>query len=652
METPMEVLRSSRISRHLPVLAAVCLLAFPVSAAAVGANPIAYELKFERPNSHLLDVTMHVDALSGATVDFAIPDWAPGSYYIENYSANVQRFRTVTRGGGTFVPFEKKGGKTYGEVDGATADGKQLAWRKTDSQTWRVELAGSTSVTITYQVYANTLQNNIAQYNERHAFIGGPSVWMYVVGAKDRPATLSIAVPNGWRVATGMDHTSATTFQSPNYDTFADCPLEISDFAEKDFEVLGTKYHVIVHDVMGQKDFAKFADDLQKAVAAEVPIFQPVAGTSGQAAPFKEYYFIFHVWPKTGGGLEHLNSTQIDFGADWDATEPAPGYVNRYDLKLFVAAHEFFHAWNVKRLRPLPLGPFDYSQMVHTPSLWISEGLTSYYGALALAHAGLITPEQYLDAIGQLITKFEAQPGRSERSIEDTSWDTWFPRDSVIHQDNNLLNTWYSYYDGGQIMGHILDFAIRHDTNNQKSLDDWMRLLYSRHALPKPGFEPNDAIKAASEVAGTDLSGIFRQYISGKEPIPYEQYFAYSGITVEKKLDSAKPWIGIDTTKNDDGRAKVRNIIPGSPTESAGLDRDDIVYAVDSRAADFDGFTKEIAAHKPGDTVRVTVLRLGEFKEFTITIKANPNPTYTLKLMEHPTDQQKAIYNSWLGIKQ
>ncbi|MGA7841328.1 MAG: hypothetical protein WCA34_10440, partial [Candidatus Acidiferrales bacterium] len=223
---------SSRFLRYLPLLAAVCVLAFPSRAAASGANPVSYELKFERPNSHLLDVTMHVDALSGATVDFAIPDWAPGSYYIENYAANVQRFRAHS------------------------ASGQELTWRKTDSQTWRIDLAGAKSVTVEYQVYANTLQNNIAQYNERHAFIGGPSVWMYVVGAKDRPATLSIAVPSGWRVATGMDHTSATTFEAPNYDTFADCPLEISDFAEKDFEVLGTKYHVIVHDVMGQKDFA------------------------------------------------------------------------------------------------------------------------------------------------------------------------------------------------------------------------------------------------------------------------------------------------------------------------------------------------------------------------------------------------------------
>ena len=621
----MESQLSSRFLRYLLLLAAVCLLAF--SAAASAANPVSYELKFERPNSHLLDVTIHADSLSGTTVDFGIPDWAPGSYYIENYAANVQRFRA------------------------RSAAGQELNWRKTDSQTWRIDLAGAKSVTIEYQVYANTLQNNIAQYNERHAFIGGPSVWMYLVGGKDRPTTLSIAAPSGWRVATGMDHTSATTFQSPNYDTFADCPLEISDFAEKDFEVLGTKYHVIVHDVMGQKDFAKFVDDLQKVVAQEVPVFQAVAGTSGQGAPFKDYYFIFHVWPKTGGGLEHLNSTQINFTADWDSTEPAPGFVNRYDLKLFVSAHEFFHAWNVKRLRPLPLGPFDYSQMVHTPSLWISEGLTSYYGALALVHAGLITPDQYLDSISQLITKFEALPGRGERSIEDTSWDTWFPRGGAVQQANNLANTYYSYYDGGQIMGHILDFAIRQDTKNQKSLDDWMRLLYSRYALPKPGFEPEDPIKAASEVAGTDVSDLFGRYISGKDAIPYEKYFTYAGISVEKKLDASKPWTGIDTTKNDDGHAKIRNIIPGSPAETAGLDRDDIIYALDSRALDSDGFTKEISARKPGDTVRITVLRLGEFKELSVPVVANPYPTYTLKPIEHPTDAQKAIYNSWLGIK-
>jgi len=502
---------------------------------------------------------------------------------------------------------------------------------------------------VSYQVFGDTLRNNQAQYNERHAFIGGPSVWMYLVGGKQRPIELSIAVPAGWKVATGMERTSDHTFRAADYDWFADAPVEISDFAQKDFQVLGSTYHVIVHDTLGRKDFAKFTQDLQKFVEIIVPIFQPVTGTD-QAAPFKEYWFLFHIWPGTGGGLEHLNSTQINFSKDWDSTDPVPGRGNQYDVKLYVSAHEFFHAWNVKRLRPRPLGPFDYSRMVHNPSLWISEGLTSYYGSLALERAGLLTPQQYLDGIADLITKFEQEPGRQERTIEDTSWDTWFFRGDNIVQ-NNLANTLYSYYDGGQIMGHILDFAIRQQTNNQKSLDDWMRLLYSRYALPKPGFEPDDAVKAASEVAGSDLSAIFSQYIGGKEPIPYEKYFAYAGIAVEKKLESDKVWIGVATDKSDDGRAKIKNVIPGSPAEAAGLDRDDVVIAVDLHVVNADTFPRAVSDHKPGDTIRVTLIRLGELKEIPVTVAANPYPTYKLKPMEHPTEQQKAIYNSWMAIK-
>ena len=589
------------------------------------ADPLHYELRFERPSTHLMDVTIRAADLEGPSVEFAMPDWAPGSYYLENYSANVQAFRAVG------------------------SDGKELSWRKTDSQTWRVELGGANAVTVSYQVFGDTLRNNQAQYNERHAFIGGPSVWMYLVGGKERPVELTIAVPTGWKVATGMERTSDHAFRAADYNWFADAPLEISDFAEKDFQVLGTTYHVIVHDMEDQKDFSKFTQDAQKFVETIVPMFSSVTGAE-QAAPFKDYWFLFHVWPNTGGGLEHLNSTQINFSRGWDAQVPAPGYGTQYNLKLFVTAHEFLHAWNVKRLRPLPLGPFDYSQMVHTPSLWISEGLTSYYGELALERAGLISPQQYLDEISYTITNFEQNPGRRERSIEDTSWDTWFNGDTVI-QLNNLKNTNYSYYDGGQIMGHILDFAIRQNTKNQKSLDDWMRLLYSRYALPKPGFQPDDAVKAASEVAGVDVSEIFSKYISGKEPIPYEKYFAYAGIAVEKKLDPEKPWLGVSHSKSDDGHAKITNVIPGSSAGTAGLDRDDVVIGIDGRTVDEDAFNETILEHKPGDTLHITVIRLGEIKEIPVTLIASPYPAYKLKPMENPSDQQKAMYNSWMGIK-
>jgi predicted metalloprotease with PDZ domain len=587
-------------------------------------SALRYELRFEKPNTHLVDVTIHDDGLNGRSVQFAIPDWAPGSYYIMNYSAEVQGFHA------------------------SDASGHALSWRKTDGQTWRMELAGAKSVTIQYQVYGNTLINNLLQYNDRHVFFGGPSVWMYQTDGKDRPIKLAIQPPVGWKIATGMHRESPTDFSAPNYDTFADCPFEISAYTEKTFVVQGTTYHVIVHDVENQADFTKFSADLQKAVASIVPMWASVTGTS-QPAPFKDYWFLFHVWPHTGGGLEHLNSTEIDFGTPFDDASTIGPYHKLYDLKLSISAHEFFHAWNVKRLRPLPLGPFDYTREVHTPSLWISEGLTSYYADLTLARAGIITPEEYLNRIALLITNFEQLPGRHERSIEDTSWDTWYTR---LKTENNLNNTSYSYYDGGQLVGHLLDFAIRHDTGNQKSLDDWMRLLYSRYALPKPGFEPTDAVKAVTEISGTNMSDFFQRYISGKEPLPYDEYFAYAGIAVTKEAQTSKPWLGIAQKLNDGGQMAIDQVIPGSPAEIAGLSKGDIVAAVDGRLVDDDNdLSGMMSAKKPGDIVRVAVWRDGELREFDATLRPNPYFTYSLKPMPNPTPEQQAIYKSWLGLK-
>jgi predicted metalloprotease with PDZ domain len=217
--------------------------------------------------------------------------------------------------------------------------------------------------------------------------------------------------------------------------------------------------------------------------------------------------------------------------------------------------------------------------------------------------------------------------------------------------DTNLANTNYSYYDGGQIVGHLLDLAIRQKTNNSKSLDDWMRLMYSRYALPKPGFEPDDAIKAISEVGGMDFTDFFHRYVSGKEPLPYDTYFAYAGITVEKKVDATKPWLGIASAKNDDGRAKITNVLPGSPAEAAGLSKDDVIIAIDDRSINSDDLSGAVALHKPGDTLKISLIRLGELRNFNVTLGSNPYATYTLKPAENPTDSQKQIYKSWLGIK-
>ena len=608
----------------------LALLASPRALRAAG-EPVEYALRFGAPNTHLLDITVRAGGLSGPAVEFAIPNWAPGSYVITDYARNVQDFSAHD------------------------AAGHALAWRKTDAQTWRVELAGASSVAIQYRMYANILANNWAQYNDRHAFLGGPAVWMYLVGGKQRPVRLTIDLPPGepgWHVATGMERTGENAFAAADYDGFADCPLEISPWTEKTFTFAGATYHFVVHDVIGGKDYGPAERDTERIVRQLVPVFSAVAGTEAQAAPFREYWFLMHIWPEAGGGLEHLDSTQINYRTNWDDEAPDESGLNAYQRKLYVIAHEFFHAWNVKRLRPRPLGPFDYTREVHTPSLWISEGLTSYYGELALVRAGIITPETYLEAIARLLTDFEQEPGRAQRSIEDTSWDTWF---RLFHPSGiqrygfNLANTNYSYYDGGQVVGHLLDFAIRQDTGNRKSLDDWMRLLYSRYALPKPGFEPEDAVRAASEIAGRDMSGFFRSYISGKEALPYEQYFAYAGIQVIRDPLADKAWAGIDLVKGDDGRPVIDNLIPGAPGEQAGLDRGDLPVAVNGKEVTAENFSRCLSDFKPGDTARIAVVRTGVLREFTVKLAPDPYAVIRLVPVEKPTELQRKIYESWIG---
>jgi predicted metalloprotease with PDZ domain len=597
---------------------------------ASAAEPIHYELGFERPNTHLMNVTVRLSALTGATFDLAMPDWAPGAYSIRNYADNVQAFRA------------------------ADSSGRALPWRKTDSQTWNIDLKGSTSVTVHYQVFNG-------QYNDHHVSFTGPSAWMYLVNGKDRSADLKLdrsALPANWKIATGMKKTGPTAYSADDYDTFADCPIEISDYGERVFDALGTTYHIVV-DPKEEQDFDKFTADLKKVVEAVVPIFAPAVG-GNRAAPFAEYFFLMHINPGGGaaGGVEHLNSTMITMNSGWSDHASTTGQylTDIYTLKLFVAAHEFFHAWNVKRLRPRELGPFDYSKTVHTPSLWISEGLTSYYAAIALERAGFLPPQKYLDYIGRLWAGLEEKPGRKERSIADTSWDTWFGGAAGAGRggvntalQNNLANTNYSYYDGGQTLGTLLDMEIRQHTQNRKSLDDWMRLLYTRYALPKPGFEPNDAVRAASEVAGVDMSGFFEKYVTGKDPMPYERDFAYAGIQVITNA-RPQPWLGAVLQSDSAGRAAVMNVIPGSPAEEGGLDRGDIVIAVDGQAADRSGIEKSLASRHNGDQLTLTVTHLGQLKQIQVKLTINPYPTFTLKPVENPTDLQRTIYKSYLGI--
>jgi predicted metalloprotease with PDZ domain len=620
------------------IMKALRAFAFIPFAAAVGSavEPLRYQATFERWNTHLIDVAIRADGLDKRAVLFSMPVWGPGAYVIRNFATEVQGFSATD------------------------SSGRALQWHKTDAQSWQVDLNGASAAIIHYKVYANSLGS--VQYDDRHVALNGPAIWMYQVGAKDRPIALTIdtsRLPSDWHIATGLDKTGPTSFHAADYDWFADCPIEISAFSQKDITVLGTTYHFIVHDELGKQDYTQFTKDMQRILEKGlVPILAPAVG-GPLAAPFREYWFLIHLAPGggLGGGTEHLNSTKISYSRDWgDSTPTTHDYVtNVYELKLFVAVHELFHAWNVKRLRPRPLGPFDYSQMVHTPSLWISEGLTSYYTCVALLRSGYWTPEQYLAYVSRLITALDAMPGRSERSIAETSWDTWF---GYIGGDSfdgasvasNVLNTNYSYYDGGQTLGVLLDLEIRQQTANRKSLDDWMRAMYQRYALPKPGFGDSDVVRVASEVAGVDMGEFFRRYLYGKDPLPYDRDFAYAGIEARRAAPPPS-WSGIVLATTRDGRPVIGNIFPGSPAEQGGLDRGDIVVAIDDKALDRAGIESNLGARQAGDRVMFTVIHDGGIRQVAVTIGPNPHPTYTLTPLPTRSASQEQIYGGVLNVR-
>lgn len=608
----------------LACAAALCMAGF---AAGARAQEIGYELNFAAPNTHLIEVAIHAGGLAGASADFAMPAWSPGWYVIDDYAKFVQEFS-------------------------ATADdGKALTWRKTDKQTWHVELGGAHTAVIRYKVFGNNAGVDSMQYDDRHAELPGPAIWMYLVNGKDRAARLTVHLPSGWKIATGMAKAGEGIYTAPNFDTFLDTPIEMSDFQEKTFELDGTTFHVIVHDLMGKKDFSDWMAQLEKVVKQEVSLWSAVAGTPTRPAPYADYYFLIHVMPGGGNGLEHLNSTQIYIGSDWDAQGNPGAGISQTTLKVYLAAHEFFHSWNDKRLRPKELGPFDYSREVNTSELWEAEGITDYYAPLCMLHAGVITPDQYLAWMGQTVTQLEDSAGRKERTLEQTSWDTWFWYTSGGRFETNQANVDFSYYTGGHVIGQLLDLAIRNATKNQKSLDDWMRLMYQRYALPKPGFTPDDAVKAASEVAGTDMSDFFRRYVSGKEVPDYAKFFGYAGISATNTTQADRGWFGVNSAVLQDGKVHATYVWPDGPAQQAGMDRGDVIEKLNGAPADATSYRQVVGQAKPGDTVTMTVSHLGAEKEVKITAIASPHPAYQLKPMDTPTDLQKQIYNGMFGIK-
>jgi predicted metalloprotease with PDZ domain len=572
-----------------------------------------------QPHTHLLQVEMTVRGASGAALpaqlDLVMPVWTPGSYLVREYARNVQDFAAGGEGG------------------------KRLAWSKVNKNTWRVETAGGREVRATYAVYANEFSVRTNDVNDRHAFWNNAATLMYPDGFISAPSTLRVVPQNGWKIATGLPSVSdqPDTFRADNFDILYDSPFLVSDFNVLSFEVRGVPHRIVV-DGEGNYDAERMRRDVQKIVETEV-------GVVGEI-PYHDYTFLLILDPtRGGGGLEHLNSTALTFRRF--NFRPDTSY---YDF-LTLVAHEFFHLWNVKRIRPDALGPFDYTRENYTRLLWVAEGITSYYESLFVRRAGLMTDKEYLADLARSIRSAQNTPGRLEMSAEEASFDAWIKQ---YRPDENTINTTLSYYDKGALLGFLLDLEIRRRSGGTKSLDDVMRYLYAEFYKKNRNYTPEDFQRAAESMAGSSLEDFFRRYVHGREELDYNAALAGVGLQLElyagdRTRPAAEPAYFGATLKQEQDRLNVTNVLAGSPAYNQGLNAADQIVAVDGMRATLDFLNARLNEHKPGDELRVTVFRNDDLRDLTIKLGARPDNGYRIVPVKNPTPEQSRLYEQWMS---
>jgi predicted metalloprotease with PDZ domain len=607
---------------------------------------LTYRLSMPRPVSHLFEVVIDVELPKDATtksLDFQMPKWSPGRYAIFDFAKNVQEFQAYTT-------------NCTQRSDTPSALNCQVSSfpvKRVDDQTWRVQTSGTQKVTVSYKVFGNDLSGTFSQLDSRHANFNGGSVFMYVVNHKPNPVKLLIEPPTGWRAVNGRmeqrgdgDQREQREWQFANYDVMIDTPTEIApDWTDDQFEVDGKHYHVVVHS-FGNEGGKRPAlvRDIEKIVRAETAMWGP--------PEFESYTFLIHFAADdiSGDGMEHLTSTQI--------IEPgALGEEGVYGETLDTVAHEFFHVWNVKRLRPVELGPWDFTRPLNTRALWIAEGLTNYYGHLMRRRAGLWDDTAFFRRESETITGIENAPGTKLMSAEDSSLSAPFIDDAPHAQRTNLSNTSISYYPKGELIGLVLDLMIRGKTNGKASLDDIMRRMYEEFYLKGPnasyylrgrGYTTEDFERVASEVAGVDLSGFFGLYVHGVTTLPYEEAFASVGLTLVREQARQPYNAGIGIDWEDKSSLTIGVVHPKSPAEEAGLQEGDEIISVGKRGITRENFLLSLSRFKQGDRVPITVKRDRRTIQATLVFGAPERFEYRIMERKDATPEQKALRAAWL----
>jgi predicted metalloprotease with PDZ domain len=592
--------------RHLAATVFLALLAASFAFGSPAEAGVSFTIAMPQPAAHIFHVTMRADGLAGELFDLKMPAWMPGFYRIMDYQRFVSNFRA------------------------ADGSGRPLAWEKVGRNAWRVVAANAPEVVVDYDVFGNTsfAANNFL--NEERAFIAPPGMFLYPDGRLKTPATVTIELPAGWtRIGTGLDPVPgrAGVFSAPDFDTLYDCPILLGTQEVKTFEVKGVPHTLVLENVPEAVDRDRITADLKRMVEASTGLMGDI--------PYKRYAFL--LIGMGNGGIEHANSAAIFFNGKRLADEKGyPGWLS-------YVAHEYFHHFNVKRIRPLALGPFDYDMENLTDMLWVSEGLTVYYEDIVLVRGGLMTPESYLAKLAGSISRFENGGGHHFQSATESSLTTWGT--SGVGGDRN---TTISYYDNGAMLGMMLDLAIRNGSGNAKSLDDVMRSLYRTYDLGKKrGFTDAEFRQECERAAGGSLAEVF-EYASTTRDVDYTKYLAYAGLRITgMPKDAPGGYLGLNT-QTIDGTMTVTGAAPGSPAEGAGLAPADRILEVDGTKASAKVLSDALLAKKSGDRLKLKFVRGERTAEADVVLWRNVNMDYAVTPLPDPSPLQSAILKDWL----
>jgi Predicted protease with the C-terminal PDZ domain len=568
---------------------------------------ISYTISMSKPWTHLLEVEMRVKSSDmPEQSEIVMPVWTPGSYLVREYARHVQDFAA------------------------RDASGNALGWRKTNKNTWQIDTKGLGEYIVTYKVYANELTVRTNELNSQHAFWNNSALLFHPKGFIDAPSTVKVVPYGNWKVATGLPPVEgqANTFRAENFDILYDSPFEVADFAETTFEVRGKQHRWVVTG-KGNYDLQKIARDSAKIVEEGAKIFGEI--------PYDNYLFILNM--RGGGGLEHLNSTALQ----WQKFGFKPE--SRYSGFLSLVAHEHFHVWNVKRIRPDALGPFDYSNENYTKLLWVAEGGTAYYESVLLYRAGLISEREFFAGKAEQIQALQNRPGRFQTSLEEASFDAWI---KYYRQDENSINNQISYYDKGEIVNFLLDLEIRRASNGEKSLDDVMRYLYNEFYKKDRNYTPEDYQKISEMMAGTSLENFFAKYVRGREEIDYNAILNSFGLQLTTGSGRETAYLGANLAQQGD-RLTVTSLPSDTPAYEHGLNTGDQIVAVDGFRATQQFLQSYLGEKKPGDKVKFTIFRFDELMEIEVTLAGRVAPSYRITAVENPTEQQRALYRAYMG---